>query len=193
MLGKGRELYRALPAMTRDLGLHGPIRRTAPFIRLSWQVRVTEDSLQPGSSRDNLFMYIHVVVTMLGFIANNLAFIALLEQTVFILKKQIESSCLSEYHCNIQCSMTISAEHRSEFAALHPSWWRLHISEKFPCWTKNHKQTKHLRYSFPFKSIEVDLSPLTCEDVYRKANYMEVSQKNLTTNLDSLPHSRILL
>ena len=33
-LGAGRDLYRATPAVTRDLGFSGLIRRTAPFSRL---------------------------------------------------------------------------------------------------------------------------------------------------------------
>jgi hypothetical protein len=33
-LGAGRDLYRATPAVTRDLGFSGLIRRTAPFCRL---------------------------------------------------------------------------------------------------------------------------------------------------------------
>ena len=38
-----RDLYRATPAMTQDLGLHGLDRRTAPFSRLLRQTRVTEN------------------------------------------------------------------------------------------------------------------------------------------------------
>ena len=34
------------------------------------------------------------------------------------------------YYRLSHCSMTISAEHRSEFAALHRSWWRLYIRVK---------------------------------------------------------------
>ena len=34
----GRDLYRAMPALTRDLSLQGLIRRTVPFCRLLWQV-----------------------------------------------------------------------------------------------------------------------------------------------------------
>ena len=32
--------------------------------------------------------------------------------------------------------MTISAEHRSKFAALHRLWWRINMSEKFSSGTK---------------------------------------------------------
>jgi hypothetical protein len=34
-----RDLYRATPAVTRDLGFSGLIRRTAPFSRLLWHTR----------------------------------------------------------------------------------------------------------------------------------------------------------
>ena len=34
--------------------------------------------------------------------------------------------------------MAMSAEHRSQFAALHRQWYRLNISEKFSSGTKNH-------------------------------------------------------
>ena len=34
--------------------------------------------------------------------------------------------------------MAMSAEHRSQFAALHRPWYRLHMSEKFSSGTKNH-------------------------------------------------------
>ena len=37
--------------------------------------------------------------------------------------------------------MVMSAEHRSEFEALHRQWWRLHMSENFSRGTINPKQT----------------------------------------------------
>ena len=36
--------------------------------------------------------------------------------------------------------MAVSAEHRSKFAAVHRSWWRLHMSEKFSSGAKKTKQ-----------------------------------------------------
>ena len=43
---------------------------------------------------------------------------------------------------NPHWSMTISAEHRSNFTALHWQWWHLHMSEKFSSGKKNpNKQT----------------------------------------------------
>ena len=42
---------------------------------------------------------------------------------------------------NPHCSMAISAEHWSKYAALHRQWSRLHMSEKFMSGTKNPKQT----------------------------------------------------
>ena len=42
-----------------------------------------------------------------------------------------------------QCSMVISAEHRSKFAALQRQSWRLQMSEKFSSGTKNSKQTNN--------------------------------------------------
>ena len=42
---------------------------------------------------------------------------------------------------NPHCSLAMSAENRSKFAALHQSWWRLHMSEKFSSGMKNYKQT----------------------------------------------------
>jgi hypothetical protein len=38
-LWAGRDLYRATPAVTRELGFPGLIRRTAPFSRLLWHTR----------------------------------------------------------------------------------------------------------------------------------------------------------
>ena len=38
--------------------------------------------------------------------------------------------------------MTMSAEHRSKFAALRQQWWRLHMSEKFSSVMKKLKQTQ---------------------------------------------------
>ena len=43
---------------------------------------------------------------------------------------------------NPNCSMILSAYHRSKFAALHRQWWRLHMSEKFSSGTINSKKTK---------------------------------------------------
>ena len=42
---------------------------------------------------------------------------------------------------NPHCSMDMSAEHRSKFAALQRQWWRLHMSETFSSGTINSKQT----------------------------------------------------
>ena len=42
--------------------------------------------------------------------------------------------------------MAISAEHRSKFGALHRSWWRLRMSEKFSSGTKT--PNKHLTTAF---------------------------------------------
>ena len=42
------------------------------------------------------------------------------------------------------CSMAMSAEHRSKFAALHRQWWRLHMSVKFSSGT-NQKQNTNSR------------------------------------------------
>ena len=40
--------------------------------------------------------------------------------------------------------VAMSAEHKSNFAALHWQWCRFHMSEKFSSGTKNHRQTnKH--------------------------------------------------
>ena len=46
----GKEFYRAIPAMTRDLGLNGLIRKAAPISRLLRQVggTGTEDLFSPG-------------------------------------------------------------------------------------------------------------------------------------------------
>ena len=41
--------------------------------------------------------------------------------------------------------MARSAEHRSNFAAIHRQWWRLHMREKFSSGTKNSKQTNIFR------------------------------------------------
>ena len=55
---------------------------------------------------------------------------------------------------NSHCSMTISAEHRSKFAAPHRQWSRLQMSEKFSSGTKtpNEKKTPIL--------VEGDTDPL---------------------------------
>ena len=39
----GRDLYRAKPVMTRDLGLHGLIRKTGPFSCVFRQAKGTKD------------------------------------------------------------------------------------------------------------------------------------------------------
>ena len=44
-LKAGRDLYRATPAVTRDLGFSGLIRRTAPFSRLLRPTRGCEGSI----------------------------------------------------------------------------------------------------------------------------------------------------
>ena len=50
--------------------------------------------------------------------------------------------------------MAISADHRSNFAAIHRQWWRLQMSEKFSSGTKNSKQTKkHILMKFDHLSI----------------------------------------
>jgi hypothetical protein len=52
-LWAGRDLYRAIPTVTRDLGFSGLIRRTAPFSRL---LRHTKGC--GGSIRNKIYMYI---------------------------------------------------------------------------------------------------------------------------------------
>lgn len=47
-LRAGRDLYRAVPALTRGLDLHGLSRRTVPFIYLLRQAWVTESLLRRG-------------------------------------------------------------------------------------------------------------------------------------------------
>ena len=48
---------------------------------------------------------------------------------------------------NPHCSMAMSVEQRSKFAALHRQLWRLHMSEKFSSGTKKtNKQTNTLQY-----------------------------------------------
>jgi hypothetical protein len=44
-LWAGRDLYRATPVVTRDLGFSGLIRRTAPFCRLIWHTRGCGESI----------------------------------------------------------------------------------------------------------------------------------------------------
>jgi hypothetical protein len=44
-LWAGRDLYRATPAVTRDLGFSGLVRRTAPFSRLLLHTRVCGGSI----------------------------------------------------------------------------------------------------------------------------------------------------
>ena len=39
--------------------------------------------------------------------------------------------------------MAMSAEHRSNFAALHRQWWRLHMSEKILEWDNKFKIQKN--------------------------------------------------
>ena len=43
---------------------------------------------------------------------------------------------------NPHCSKTMSAEHRSKFAALHWQLWRHYMSKRILEWDENHKQTK---------------------------------------------------
>ena len=50
--GRG-DLYRAISAMTRDLGLHITLK-TAPFTHLSQKLRGTEDRFQTQSNGDHL-------------------------------------------------------------------------------------------------------------------------------------------
>ena len=40
--------------------------------------------------------------------------------------------------------MTMNAEHKSKFAAIHWQWWRLHMSEKISSETKTSKQTNYM-------------------------------------------------
>ena len=53
-LWAGRDIYRAIPDKTRDLGIRGLIRSTALFSRLTRQARVTADLLCPGFQRDEI-------------------------------------------------------------------------------------------------------------------------------------------
>ena len=50
---------------------------------------------------------------------------------------------------NHHCSIAITAEHRSKFAALHWSWWRLHMSEKLSSGTKTFNIKDIAEYSGP--------------------------------------------
>ena len=58
-LWAGRDLYRATPALTRDLGLHGIIRRTAPPPRFV----ASDDS---GSQRENFTPWIIIDHPFIG-------------------------------------------------------------------------------------------------------------------------------
>ena len=49
--------------------------------------------------------------------------------------------------------MAIGADHRSEFAALHQSWWRLHMSEQFLSRTKNPNNQTNKQKIYFFTSI----------------------------------------
>ena len=49
-----QDLYRVIPAMTRDLGLQGLIRRTALFSHLWRQARDTEDLIYPRNPTENV-------------------------------------------------------------------------------------------------------------------------------------------
>ena len=51
----GRDLYRAIAAMTRVPGLHGLTLRPAPFSPLLIQARDCEDLFLPGLPRDSIF------------------------------------------------------------------------------------------------------------------------------------------
>ena len=55
---------------------------------------------------------------------------------------------------NPHCSMAISAEHRSKFAALHRQWWHLQMNKKFSSGfsVSNHKNCK-LLYSLTTWSV----------------------------------------
>jgi hypothetical protein len=44
----GRDLYRAIPAVTRGLGFSGLIRRTAPFSRLLRHTRICGEAILTG-------------------------------------------------------------------------------------------------------------------------------------------------
>jgi hypothetical protein len=58
-LWAGKDLYRATPAVTRDLGFSGLIRRTAPFSRLYDTRGDVKDLFQPGSSRGSRALIFH--------------------------------------------------------------------------------------------------------------------------------------
>ena len=67
--------------------------------------------------------------------------------------------------------MTMSAEYRSKFAALHRQWWRLHMSEKILEWDnkpKTNKQNKtkeylHITFSVRFIEVTFTLSELLAQ------------------------------
>ena len=73
----------------------------------------------------------------------NIQYIIQFDQSVLYLSLQTDAPCHSMCDTlkNPYCSMAMSAEHRSKFAALHRPWWRLYMSEKFSSGTKSHKQT----------------------------------------------------
>ena len=69
---------------------------------------------------------------------------------------------------NPLCSKTMSAEHRSKFAALHRQWWRLYMSIKFSSETKNHKQTKNNSR----RRYMIGILPI------RRKNYVTINHSN---------------
>ena len=58
---------------------------------------------------------------------------------------------------NPHCSMAMSAEYRSTFAALHRQWWRLHRSKKFLRGTKNSKIQPKIQGCFLPNMVEPEL------------------------------------
>ena len=61
---------------------------------------------------------------------------------------------------NPHCSMAMSADQSSKFAALHQQWWHLQMSEKFSSVTKNSKQKIQSRTLLPKKDLCCYLSKM---------------------------------
>jgi hypothetical protein len=66
-LWAGRDLYRATPAVTRDLGFSGLIRRTAPFSRLLQHTRGYGGSILTGiltgcTFNRNIYLFQHITI-----------------------------------------------------------------------------------------------------------------------------------
>ena len=91
-------------------------------------------------------------------------------QRVLVTRVRVDDqyACKQMPHChsrcgtlkNPHCSMALSAEHRSTFAALHRQWCRLWMREKFFNGTKNSikKHTKKIRK----KTIRVSVRAIQC-------------------------------